>query len=57
MCPLREQPGPSPKAALLFLGCSSVVSASPPFYDLKLFESLLCPEVPHGLAWFQREPG
>ena len=57
MCPLREQPGPSPKAALLFLGCSSLDSASPPFSDLKLFESLLCPEVPHGLAWFQREPG
>ena len=43
--PLRGQPGLSPKAALLFPGCSSLVSASPPFSDLQLSESLLCPEV------------
>ena len=57
VCPLRGQPGPSLKAALLLLGCSSLVSASPPFSDLQLFESLLCPEVPHGPAGFQGEPG
>ena len=31
--PLEAEPGPCPKAALLFLDCSSLVSASPPFPD------------------------
>ena len=30
---LEEEAGPCPKAALLFLNCSSQVSASPPFPD------------------------
>ena len=29
----QEEPGPCPKAALLSLDCSSLVSASPPFPD------------------------
>ena len=29
----EEEPGPCPKAALVFLDCSSLVSASPPFPD------------------------
>ena len=33
---LEEEPGPCPKAALLFLDCSSLVSASPPFSDEQL---------------------
>jgi len=36
---LEGEPGPSPKAALLFLGCPSLVSASPPLISkcLNLF--------------------
>ena len=30
---LEAEPGPCPKSALLFLGCSSLVSTSPPFLD------------------------
>ena len=30
---LEEELGPCPKAALLFLGCSSLVAASPSFPD------------------------
>ena len=30
---LEVEPEPCPKAALLFLDCSSLVSASPPFPD------------------------
>ena len=30
---LEEEPRPFPKAALLFLGCFSIVSTSPPFPD------------------------
>ena len=30
---LEVEPGPCPKAALLFLDCSSLVSESPPFPD------------------------
>ena len=30
---LQEEPGPCPKAALLFLDCSCLVSSSPPFLD------------------------
>ena len=30
---LEEEPGPCPKAVLLFLDYSSLVSASPPFPD------------------------
>ena len=37
-----EEPGPHPKAALLFLDLSSLVSASPPFSDWPLFEPALC---------------
>lgn len=33
---LEEEAGPCPKAALLFLNCSSQVSASPPFPDQQL---------------------
>ena len=36
---LEAEPGPCSKAILLFLGCSSLVSASPPFPDQQLFES------------------
>ena len=32
----EEEPGPCPKAALLSLDCSSLVSASPPFPDQHL---------------------
>ena len=35
---LEGEPGPCPKAALLSLDCSSMVSASPPFPDQPLFE-------------------
>ena len=35
---LEDEPGPTPKAALLFLDCSSLVSASPPFPDQQLSE-------------------
>lgn len=45
------------QGCIIAFGCSSLVSASPPFSDLQLFESLLCPELPHGPAWFQGEPG
>ena len=38
---LEGEPGSCLKAALLFLGCSSLVSASPPFPDWQLFESAL----------------
>ena len=38
---LEEDPGPFPKAALLFLDCSSLVSASPPFPDSQLVEAAL----------------
>ena len=38
---LEGEPGPCPKAALLFLDCSSLVSASPPFPDQQLFEPAL----------------
>ena len=38
---LEAEPGPCPKAALLFLGFSSFVSASPPFPDQQLLESAL----------------
>ena len=31
MCILEGESGPCPKAALLFLDCSSLVSSSPPF--------------------------
>ena len=49
---LEVEPGPCPKAALLFLGCSSFVSASLPFPDWQLFERLLCPGAPQGPAGF-----
>ena len=40
--PLEGEPGPCPKAVLLFLDCSFLVPASsPPFPDLKLFEPTL----------------
>ena len=42
------EPGPCPKAALLFLNCSSLVSTSPPFPELRLFEPA---------SWTQRGPG
>ena len=35
---LEEKPGPCPKVVLLFLDCSSLLSASPPFPDQKLLE-------------------
>ena len=38
---LARGPGPRPKAALLSLGCSSLVFASPPFPDQQLFELAL----------------
>ena len=38
---LEEEPGPCPMAALLFLDCSSFVSAFPPFPDKQLFEFAL----------------
>ena len=38
---LEAEPGPCPKAALLFLVGSSPVSASPPFPDQQLFEPAL----------------
>ena len=38
---LEEEPGLCPKAALLFLDFSSLVSASPPFPDEQLFELAL----------------
>ena len=36
--PLEGEPGPCPKAALFYLGFSSLVSAFPPFPDQQLFE-------------------
>ena len=38
---LEGEPGPCPRAELLFLGCSSLVSASPPFPDEQLFKYAL----------------
>ena len=38
---LEPEPGPCPKAALLFLDHSSLVSTSPFFLDQQLFESIL----------------
>ena len=38
---LEAEPGSCPKAALLFLDCSSLFSVSPPFPDQQLFESAL----------------
>ena len=38
---LGEKPGHCPKAPLLFLDCSSLVSVSPPFPDEQLFELAL----------------
>ena len=38
---LAGEPGPCPEAALMFLGCSSLVSASPLFPDQQLFELAL----------------
>ena len=35
------EPGPCPKAAVLFLDCSSLVSSTPPFPDEQLFEPAL----------------
>ena len=38
---LEGEPGPCPKAALLFLEYSSLICAFPPFPDEQLFESAL----------------
>lgn len=57
VCPLRGAARTISQGCIIAFGCSSLVSASPPFSDLQLFESLLCPELPHGPAWFQGEPG
>ena len=50
--PLEGKPGPCPKAALLLLGCSPIVSASPPFPDEQLFERLPGPGAPQGPGGF-----
>ena len=48
MCSPREGTRTCPKAALLLLNCSSLVSTSPPFPELRLFEPA---------SWPQRGPG
>ena len=48
--PWRREAGSSPKAALLFLDCSSLVSASPPFpYQFSSVTQLSDSLQPHGL--------
>ena len=37
---LEVEPGPCPRVALLFLDCSSLVSASPPFLDCCSFSPI-----------------
>ena len=49
--PLQGKPGPRPKAALLLLGGSPIVSASPPSSDEQPFERLPCPGAPQGPRW------
>lgn len=38
---LGEESGPSPKCVVLFLDCSPLVSADPPFYVGQMFEPAL----------------
>ena len=45
---LEEDPGPCPKAALLFLDCSALVSASTPFPD---WQCLNLPFGTQGGSW------
>ena len=50
--PLQGKPGPCPKAALLLLGGSPIVSTSLPSSDEQRFERLPCPGAPQGPGGF-----